>query len=120
MIEAQAIHVMAGVATGSAAQDCFIQNLTYACSKANDLMILIEPLNRHDAPDYFLTDTEQARKIIEQVAAPNLKMMFDCYHVARTEGDLLTRLKDLGDLVGHIQFASVPDRGTPDLSLIHI
>jgi hydroxypyruvate isomerase len=61
-----------------------------------------------------LETTEQARAIIEKVGARNLKIMFDCYHVARTEGDLLTRLKDLGDLVGHIQFASVPDRGAPD------
>lgn len=114
VIGAKAVHVMAGFAKGDAADACFITNLAYACEQAPELTMLIEPLNRHDAPGYFLETTEQARAIIEKVGARNLKIMFDCYHVARTEGDLLTRLKDLGDLVGHIQFASVPDRGAPD------
>ena len=40
--------------------------------------------------------------------------MFDCYHVGRTEGDVITRIRDLLPIIGHIQFASVPDRGAPD------
>jgi hydroxypyruvate isomerase len=40
--------------------------------------------------------------------------MFDCHHVGRTEGDVIHRLKKLLPIVGHIQFASVPDRGSPD------
>jgi hydroxypyruvate isomerase len=40
--------------------------------------------------------------------------MFDCYHVGRTEGDLITRLQDLQSVIGHIQFASVPERAAPD------
>ena len=41
-------------------------------------------------------------------------MMFDCYHVQIIEGDVVRRLTSLLDLVGHIQIAAVPDRGTPD------
>jgi len=40
--------------------------------------------------------------------------MFDCYHVGRTEGDVITRAQALHRSIGHIQFASVPDRGAPD------
>lgn len=82
-------------------------------------MILIEPLNRHDAPGYFLRTTDQAREIIADIAAQNLKLMFDCYHVGRTEGDVTTRLADLLPLIGHVQFASVPDRGPPDRGELH-
>ncbi len=114
VIGGKAVHVMAGFAKGDEAEACFVANLAYACKQAPELTMLIEPLNRHDASGYFLATTDHAREIIEKVGAPNLKLMFDCYHIARTEGDLLTRLKDLGDLVGHIQFASVPDRGAPD------
>ncbi len=112
-IDAGAIHVMCGFASGPEAHDTFIENLRFACA-ATSRTILIEPLNRHDAPGYFLSTTDQARSIIQEVGAPNLKLMFDCYHVGRTEGDLTTRLADLADIIGHIQFASVPDRGTPD------
>lgn len=110
---AGAIHVMCGFGAGPEAHASFIANLRFACGET-DRTILIEPLNRHDAPGYFLQTTDQARAIIAEAGAPNLKLMFDCYHVGRTEGDVTTRLSDLRDIIGHIQFASVPDRGAPD------
>ena len=116
VISAANIHVMAGFSDGQAAHDTFVANLRYATQRAaaHGITILIEPLNAYDAPGYFLRTTQQARSIIQQVAAPNLKLMFDCYHVQLTEGDLTHRLQDLLPVIGHIQFASVPDRGTPD------
>ena len=110
------IHVMAGFASGQAAHDTFVANLTYACAQAapQGVTILIEPLNGYDAKGYFLNSTDQAVKIITEVGAPNLKMMFDCYHVQLLEGDLSHRIQNLLPHIGHIQFASVPDRGTPD------
>lgn len=115
-IGARNIHVMAGYASGNEARQCFTQNLRYACEQASrhNISILIEPLNSYDAPGYFLTTTEQAKNIIVEIGAPNLKLMFDCYHVQLMEGDLSNRLKNLLPLIGHIQFASVPDRSTPD------
>ena len=117
-IGAEAIHVMAGCAEGSRAHDTFLQNLNYACSRT-DKMILIEPLNQHDAPGYFLKTTDQAGDIIEELARANLRLMFDCYHVARTEGDVVARLEARLSMIGHIQFASVPDRGPPDHGALH-
>ncbi len=115
-IGAKSVHVMAGFAHGPAAHKAFTGNLCYACDKAavQGITILIEPLNHYDAPGYFLTTTAQARAIIEALGRANLKLMFDCYHVQRMEGDLTHRLTDLLPLIGHIQFASVPDRGPPD------
>ncbi|ARE42220.1 Hydroxypyruvate isomerase [Rhodovulum sp. P5] len=110
------IHVMAGFASGPEAHRAFLENLAYACEGAalHGITILIEPLNRHDAPGYFLTTTDQAVAVIEAVGAENLKLMFDCYHVQVMEGDVTRRLQALLPVLGHIQFASVPDRGTPD------
>ena len=115
-IGAQAVHVMAGFAEGDGAHQVFVRNLRAAVERAAPLgiEILIEPLNRFDAPGYFLNTAEQAKAIIEQIAAPNLKLMFDCYHVGRTEGDVTGLLDKMMPIIGHIQFASVPDRGTPD------
>lgn len=117
-IDAGAIHVMAGFADGPDAHATFLANLRYACGQTERL-ILIEPLNRHDAPGYFLKTTDQAAAIIDAVAEDTLRLMFDCYHVGRTEGDVLTRLEALMPVIGHIQFASVPDRGTPDHGELH-
>ena len=109
------IHVMAGFAQGDRALITFADNLRYATDRAaaHNMTILIEPLNRHDAPGYFLAHTDMAADIIAAVNAPNLKLMFDFYHVQRQEGDVFHRFEALRPLIGHIQFASVPDRGAP-------
>lgn len=116
VLNASSVHVMAGNAKGDKAHAAFVRNLAYACKQAltRDITILIEPLNRNDAPQYFLRTTDQAAAIISQVGASNLKLMFDCYHVGRNEGDVITRFTALMNLIGHVQFASVPDRGRPD------
>ncbi|KAB2700250.1 TIM barrel protein [Ochrobactrum sp. Kaboul] len=110
------IHVMAGKAEGEAAHRTFVANLAYACEQAaaHDITILIEPLNHRDAPGYFLKTSGQAIAIISQVAASNLKLMFDCYHLQIMEGDISKRLEALLPHIGHVQIAAVPDRAEPD------
>ncbi len=115
-IGCKAVHVMAGFSSGPEAHKAFVANLDYACEQAapQGITILIEPLNRYDAPGYFLTMTAQAVDLIDTLHAPNLKLMFDCYHVQLAEGDLTRKLENLMPYIGHIQFASVPDRGPPN------
>ena len=107
-VDAGAVHVMAGCGSGPEAEAVFLENLRYACEQAESRTILIEPLNRHDAPNYFLASTDQARDIIRTLGMPNLKLMFDCYHVGRSEGDLITRFEDLLPIIGHVQFCICP------------
>lgn len=113
---AQNVHVMAGFAKGATAHQVFKDNLRYASAQAarRQITILIEPLNSYDAPGYFLQTTKQAQDLINALDLANLKLMFDCYHVQLMEGDLTHRLSDLMRIIGHIQFAGVPDRGAPD------
>ncbi len=111
---AMAVHVMAGFSGGPRAEAAFCSNLRYACERAADLTFLIEPLNHYDAPGYFLSTSAQAAGIIHRLGLPNLKLMFDCYHIQIMEGDISRRLKALRPLIGHIQIASVPDRRAPD------
>lgn len=115
------VHVMAGFAEGDAARAAFVTTLRYACEKADPLgiTILIEPLNSYDAPGYFLSTTAQAVSIITEIGAPNLALMFDCYHVQLMEGDLTHRLSNLMPYIGHVQFAGVPARGRPDEGEVH-
>ena len=113
-IGAGAVHVMAGFAEGAEARAAFVGNLRFACDHARDLTLLIEPLNRHDAPGYFLSTAAEARAIIAEVDRPNLKLMFDCYHLQIMGGDLTRQLRDCLPDIGHIQFAGVPERGRPD------
>ena len=111
------IHVMAGYSKrDDAAEACFRANLAYACEAAANCnkTILIEPLNRRDAPGYHLASLEAALDTLGAVNLPNLKIMFDCYHLQIMGGDLLKRLSENLAHIGHIQIAAVPDRGEPD------
>lgn len=110
------IHVMAGIGSGTQAEKVYRENLEYACSQTGPygIGVLIEPLNSYDAPGYFLRRTTHAETIITDLGRPNLKLLFDCYHVQLTEGDISRRLEWLLPVIGHIQFASVPDRAEPD------
>jgi hydroxypyruvate isomerase len=114
-ISASAVHVMAGFSGGPHAHATFCENLAYACRAApKGITILIEPLNHYNAPNYFLAHTSQAAEIIREVGQPNLRLMFDCFHVQIMEGDVVRRFENLLPLVGHVQIASAPDRGKPD------
>ncbi len=115
-IKCKSVHVMAGKSEGPEAQHCFVENLRYACEQAapHGIKILIEPLNRYDVPGYFLQTTAHAIAIIQEVGTPNIKLMFDCYHVYLMEGHLSYRIEKLMPHIGHIQFAGAPGRRAPD------
>jgi 2-dehydrotetronate isomerase len=114
-----AIHVMAGLVPPekrAEASEVFVRNLAMAAAKAaeRDLTLLLEPLNQRDMPGYFYSTIEPALAIIDRVGAPNLKLMFDCYHVGVSQGDVITRLRTHFAKIGHVQIAAVPSRAEPD------
>ena len=98
------------------AQQALLAALAYASDKAepNSITIVIEPLNRFDNPGYFLHTTGQAVELIHALGRDNVKLMFDCYHVQISEGDLTRRIGTLLPLIHHIQIAAVPSRREPD------
>ena len=114
-IGAPNVHVMAGQVDGQVAENIYMENLKYASDQADKyhVSILIEPLNPFDMPNYFLRDTVHALDIIQQLGRSNIKLMFDCYHVGRAEGNVIQRFDACLKSIGHVQFASVPDRGPP-------
>jgi 2-dehydrotetronate isomerase len=118
-IGGRAIHCMAGKVPSEqrpAAEKTFIANLTRAADAAaeHNVMLLIEPLNPRDRPNYFLGRVEQAADIIAKAGRPNVKIQFDFYHVQIIGGDLITRFEKYLPLIGHVQIAAVPSRAEPD------
>jgi hydroxypyruvate isomerase len=118
-IGARSIHCLAGCVPPEqrpAAETVFIRNLALAAEQAADsgVMLLIEPLNPRDRPDYFLSRVEHAADLIGKVGAPNLRIQFDFYHVQIVSGDLIRRFEAHLPLIGHVQVAGVPLRREPD------
>lgn len=111
------LHMMAGIAAPDdrAALDSYRAALALASRLAaeRNVTILIEPINGRDMPGYFLGDFDRAAQIIDQLALPNLKLQFDIYHRQIIHGDVLTGLKSLLPMIGHVQIAAVPLRNEP-------
>lgn len=113
VLKSELIHLMAGSSQGEEARGVFVENLKSATLSAPDQVFTIEPLNQMDRPGYFLSDYYQAKEIVEEVAAPNLGLQFDTYHVAKTHGDILTTWSAVKDTVRHVQIGEAPDRIEP-------
>ena len=113
------IHAMAGIVLPNEktlAKKIFAKNLAAVAdtAAAHGLTVLLEPLNPRDAPGYFYSTIEEATEMIRIVGRPNIRLMFDCYHVAIGQGDVLRRLERHLPMIGHVQIAAVPSRAEPD------
>lgn len=114
---AQRIHCMAGkVPVTATSHRSFVDNLRLGADKARDksVELVIEPLNQRSAPGYFLTSTRQASDLIGEIDRPNVKLMFDVFHLQILEGDIIVKLEKLLPIIGHVQIAAVPSRAEPD------
>jgi 2-dehydrotetronate isomerase len=115
----RAIHAMAGNVSPDAypqAREVLKANLESAArtAAAANLTLLLEPLNPRDNPGYFYSRLDQAVSLIEEIDQPNIKLQFDVYHVAISEGDVLRKLAKFLPLIGNVQIAAVPSRAEPD------
>jgi len=70
------------------------------------------PMKGH--PGYQGDDIDYCAQIVMEVASPNAKLLFDIYHVAIMNGDIIRRLSQYRGLLGHIHTAGVPGRGELD------
>ena len=118
-IGGRAIHCLAGKVPPEqrpAAEQVFVANLARAADLAahKAIMLLIEPINPRDRPDYYLNRVEHAADVIGKVGRPNVRIQFDFYHVQIVGGDLITRFERHLPLIGHVQIAGVPSRHEPD------
>jgi hydroxypyruvate isomerase len=83
--------------------------------------ICLEHLNTRDAshpmkghPGYQGDDLDWVAGIIRKVGSPRLKLLYDIYHVQVMHGDLIRRLEQCKDILGHVHTAGNPGRGELD------
>jgi hydroxypyruvate isomerase len=99
----------------------FIDNLKYAAAelKKENLTLLIEPINTFDIPGFFLSKTQQAIDVLDEVGASNLYIQYDIYHAQRMEGELANTIQKYLNRIAHIQLADNPGRHEPGTGEIH-
>jgi hydroxypyruvate isomerase len=70
------------------------------------------PMKGH--PGYQGDHTDYCIDIIKRVGSPRLKLLFDIYHVQIMDGDVIRRIRQLKDYIGHVHTAGNPGRGELD------
>lgn len=85
------------------------------------VMLCLEHLNSRDNthpmkghPGYFGDNVDFCVELIKRVGSPNMKLLFDIYHVQIMNGDVIRRLRQYKDVIGHIHTAGVPGRAELD------
>jgi hydroxypyruvate isomerase len=92
--------------------------LPYA--EEHNVALCLEMLNSRVAeemkghPDYWCDHMDLAREICEKIGSPQMKILFDIYHVQIMDGDVIRRLEQCAPFIGHIHTAGNPGRGDLD------
>jgi hydroxypyruvate isomerase len=65
-------------------------------------------------PDYMADHVEWAVELCRRIASERMKILFDIYHVQIMQGDLITRIRQYHEYIGHYHTAGVPGRNEID------
>jgi hydroxypyruvate isomerase len=96
--------------------DNIVRGLRQVAPLAEDagVTLPIEPLNVSvDHAGFYLSSSQEAFQIIEEVGSPNVKVLFDIYHQQISEGNLIANMIEHLDLIGYLHVADVPGRHEP-------
>ncbi len=61
-------------------------------------------------PGYQGDHTDYCMEIVRQVGSPRMKLLFDIYHVQIMDGDIISRIRQYQDYIGHYHTAGNPGR----------
>jgi hydroxypyruvate isomerase len=61
-------------------------------------------------PGYQGDDLDYVCQILRAVGSPRAKLLFDIYHVQIMEGDIITRIRQYKEYIGHYHTAGNPGR----------
>jgi len=111
-----------GISDEVGAKNCiagFKKIIGYAEKKK--VTLCLEMLNSRDDshpmkghPGYQGDNTEYCIDIIKQVGSDRMKLLFDIYHVQIMDGDVIRRIREHKDYIGHVHTAGNPGRGELD------
>lgn len=80
--------------------------------------ICLEHLNTRDDthpmkghPGYQGDDIDYVASLLRRLGSPRVKLLFDIYHVQVMHGDIIRRIDQNKDVIGHVHTAGCPGRG---------
>lgn len=75
------------------------------------LVMVLETLS--DTPELFLQQTHETYAVCKAVQSPSCKILYDIYHMQKTEGQLIVNMDRCWDEIAYIQIGDNPGRNEP-------
>lgn len=101
-----------GMSDEEGAKNCVIGlNRVKKIAEDNGVTICMELLNsKVNHKDYMADHTAWGVGVMEQVNSPNVKLLYDTYHMQIMEGDLIRTIQQNIQWLGHFHTGGVPGR----------
>ena len=101
-----------GMSDEEGAKNCVIGlNRVKKIAEDNGVTICMELLNsKVNHKDYMCDHTAWGVGVMEQVNSPNVKLLYDIYHMQIMEGDLIRTIQQNIQWLGHFHTGGVPGR----------
>lgn len=97
--------------------DTYRRNIDHAVAAAaqrgSTARLLVEPMNRVDAPDALINDIDDGAALIRAAYEGVIGLQFDIYHVAMNGHDPVEAYARHRDIAAHVQFSDIPGRQPP-------
>lgn len=81
--------------------------------KNTDITINLEAINKFESNSKFLTTQQDSLRLVKAINKPNIKILFDIYHVGMNNEDIMKELEACKDWIGYFHVADVPGRNEP-------
>lgn len=75
--------------------------------------LVLEAISSYEIPGYFLGTTVESGDIVRVVGSPNLKMLYDVWHMQQMEGNIVHFLTQYIDVLGYVHIGDAPERHEP-------
>ena len=111
-----------GISDTAASNNCIdLWKSVLPKAEKHGVTLCLEHLNSRDDshpmkghPGYWGDDVDHCAELIHKVASPSLKLLFDVYHVQIMNGDVIRRIRQYKDIIGHYHTAGNPGRAELD------
>ncbi|MCX7047627.1 MAG: sugar phosphate isomerase/epimerase [Candidatus Sumerlaeota bacterium] len=101
----------AGMSDEDGAKNC-IEGLKKVAGYAekNKILVCMEYLNTKNHADYMCSNSAWAFKVLKAVGSPNVKLLYDIYHAAMMDENIMKDIEENIDFIGHFHTAGKPGR----------
>jgi hydroxypyruvate isomerase len=118
--ESTRLVTLTGNAIPSLSREAQHKSIVEGLKAAHDIVaprgitLIVEPLNTLvNHAGYYLDHTPEAFAIMREVDSPNVKILYDIYHVQIMDGNLIASIRENIRHIGHFHVGDVPGRHEP-------